>query len=255
MHPWKYWKYLVVLGVSTYTIAVIVACGNKANDVTTTYNCPKGTSYFANGNCYNQFGQVIGNYGTSGVSADTGYLAENFRNNNLQIGDGGAFKNFVQKALGVCGRAHLNYGIYDCDAWTGGFFQVYLQTSASQGNNYKLTFRAFPNQQMGGGLQIHGQLPSLGDFFAGLVGFPVIHGAGMMRNPLELIGTASVISNYQGFEVRTYGAMDTMANRSLIQLQVPSGRLMDAQLAFKLFFEGAPLASGTLLRCLNSSCQ
>ena len=67
--------------------------------------------------------------------------------------------------------------------------------------------------------------------------------------------TVSVINNSQGFEARSNGAYDTLANRSLIQVQVANGKILDQQIPVVLSFEGQQFASGNLLRCTYPNCQ
>ena len=67
--------------------------------------------------------------------------------------------------------------------------------------------------------------------------------------------TVSMINQNQGFEARAQGALDTLANTSLIQFQVVQGKVLDQKIEFRLSFEGRPFASGSLLRCTHSSCQ
>lgn len=247
-------KHFIFVLLGLWSTVLFIACGKKPGDVSLTYNCPKGTAYYNNGYCYDQFNQVLGTYGTTSSTMDVGYLAENFRNSNLTITDAGVFKNFLKSAMGICDQAAHNYGVASCDSWTGSYFQVMFMAPANQPNNIKLAFYVYPNNQSF--FTFSAQLPTLEQFFGGLFGFPNLNQVSAFRNPLLLDkGVMSVINSYQGFEIRAYGDLMTTANISLIQLQVNKGKLIDPALDFKLVFSGKQMANGSLYRCINPTCQ
>lgn len=230
-------KYLAMGALSIYGMFVMVACGNKAstndnNNIAPYAVCPANTIYQNNGTC------------TGVANVDSGYLAETQRNSNLSITNSGVFTKFLEKAHGVCNRAKISAGQASCDSWVTGYFATTIQTVANQGNTMKMTFFTQPNVNPYGYYSV--QLPSAGQLLAGLLGFPVFSSSGAYRQLFQIDAVVSVINAYKGFEARAYGPIDTGANRSLIQLQVENGKLLDDHLDFKLSFEGQQMAAGFL---------
>ena len=112
-----------------------------------------------------------------------------------------------------------------------------------------MVFSAYPyyNQNAWYGYQ----LPTVGDFFRGLMGMPSMDNwdrYGVTRNPLSIDLVVSAINKSQGFEARGYGDTYTQANRSLIQFIVTNGKLEDQKMDFQLGFEGQVFATGTIYR-------
>lgn len=248
---------LALAGAGLLTIA-LSSCGKKGNSDDPQITCPTGTAYQQNNVCYDAYGNVMGGAG----NLDLGYISANFQTGysapTLQVTDMGAYRVFLKEALGVCDRGNNGYsfyGIYNCNAWVSGSLQVVMQTqTAGQGGYASMTFWAYPytNQNYWYGAQ----LPSIRDFFKGLIGFPVISNVGAYRNPLVLPNmVVSLINNSQGIEARSYGAYDTTANIGLIQMQVMTGKLQDQTLSYKLSYKGKTFATGTFNRCWNNSCQ
>lgn len=251
-------KYIFAFAVSIYAIFVVVACGNKNsnNNEVITLTCPAGTAYYNSGNCYGPNGQIIGNYNNGLITAqDVAYLAETHRNRNLTITDNGVFLDFLQKAHGACNRAHYNGGTANCDAWTSAYFMLGLQSFANQNNMMSLIFvldyRAMSNSNYSY------QLPSIGEFFMGVFGVPSYNdnvGEYIPKFRLDK-GVASIINGSKGFEVRAYGPDTSAANRSLIQVSIPNGKILDNTLNFVLSFAGKRMATGTFGRCIYPDCR
>ena len=184
---------------------------------------------------------------------DAGYLADNFQYRNMTISGANSYKNFLKKALGVCDRAAHSGGIYGCDSWLNSYFRLIVQAQSTISNQLRAVIMVYPQTSTTGWYGY--QLPSWNQFFMGIMGFPVPQQIGAVRNPLPLDMTVSLINNSQGFEARSYGAYDTLANRSLVQVQVTNGKILDNTLNVTLSFEGQQFASGTLLRCTYPNCQ
>jgi hypothetical protein len=250
----------ILMALSLYGLTVFVACSDKGSEAPPLLGeiaCPAGSNYSANGNCYDQYGRIVGGVGINPgfLNVDAGYLADNVRYNNLTITDFGAYKDFLKNANSICDRAHLNYGDASCDSWLNSYFLVGLQSFGSQANAMRLVFYTEFNPGYGSNWDYSAELPSLGELFAGMFGFPVYSGVGNPRAGFEVQGVASVINASKGFEVRGYGPEDTTSNRSLIQLIVSNGKILDTHLKFKLMFRGVQMAQGTFGRCTNSNCQ
>lgn len=254
------WKYFFLVALSLYGIAFVVACGKKGDDNPTVSSptCPAGTAYYNNGYCYDQNGQVIGTYGGAVLaSVDTGYLAETQRNNNLTVTDGSTMKTMLQKMFNVCDQNHINGGTASCDYWVNGYFAAMVQSFSNVSNSVRLTFYVQPSMNLNG-FNYYYSLPSLGQIFESMLGVQQYMGYGTTRQLISFDvnqTTLSVINANKGFEVRTYGPLDTAANRTLIQLQVDSGKFLDNQFNFKLSYGGKTFANGTFLRCINSNCN
>ncbi len=184
---------------------------------------------------------------------DAGYLTDNFQYRNITITNGTAYKSFMQKALGVCDRSANTGGIYSCDSWLNSYFRLIVQATSSVSTQLRAIFMVYPQTNPYGWYGY--QLPSWDQFFMGVMGFPVPTQIGAVRNPLALDMTVSLINQSQGFEARAYGAYDTLANKSLIQVQVMNGKVFDSTLPVVVSFEGQQFASGTLLRCTYPNCQ
>ncbi len=218
----------------------LTACGNN-----------KTSSSSSNGIQYNPYDPY--NLGLYQNTNDAGYLADNFQYRNLTVTGGTAYKSFIQKALGTCDRAANSGGIYSCDSWLNSYFRLIIQAQSSASTAMRAIFMVYPQQNQ---YAWYGyQLPSWNQFFMGIMGFPVPQQIGAVRNPLAVDMTVSLINNSTGLEARSYGAYDTLANKSLIQVQIPTGKVLDNQLPVKLFFEGQQFASGTLYRCTYPNCQ
>lgn len=239
------WRY-IILGLSAFGLSVLlIACGeNKqttaANPYATNNGCPAGT-YYINGFCQSQTGTQW--------SAGTGVnlVSNNVNYNNAKITNSSVYRDFLKKALQVCDQAHSSGGIYDCSAWSSGQFQLNVQAVNAQATELRATFSAYPTTNS---YYWYGySLPSASDFFYGLLGFPVYTAAIVTLNPLPIDKMViSLINESKGFEARAYGDARTVANRSLIQLQVLEGKLEQQAFDYQVGFEGKIFVKGRLQR-------
>lgn len=242
-------KRFIFFGISAFIVsAILIACGeNKStntpavNPYATNNGCPTGTVY-TNGFCYNGSGANWNGY-LNGYSSSTNFITDNFTYRNFSVEDSDAYRNFIKKAMGTCDRQSNSGGVFDCDSWVGGQFQLIIQVPTAQSNTMKATFAAYPSTN---NYYWYGySLPSAKEFFYGMFGFPVYYDVGVVKNPLPLEMTVSLINNSKGWEARAYGDEWTAANRSLIQIQVLEGKLTDASFEYQLAFEGQIFATGT----------
>lgn len=241
------WRY-ITLGLSAFSLSVVlIACGeNKqttaANPYATNNGCPVGTVY-TNGFCYNQTGTQWGYNGSTGLN----FVSNNVNYNNAKITNTSVYRSFLKKALQVCDQAHSSGGIYDCGSWATGQFQLNVQTVSAQSTELRATFSAYPTTNS---YYWYGySLPSATDFFYGMLGFPVYTAAIVTLNPLPIDKmVVSLINESKGFEARAYGDARTVANRSLIQLQVLEGKLDQSAFDYQVGFEGQIFVKGRLQR-------
>jgi hypothetical protein len=230
---------------------VLISCGENKSQNTPTANpyannngCPTGT-YYSNGFCYNQNGTQWNGY-QNGFTSSINFVSDNFRYKSFSLKDAGVYRTFIKKAMQTCDQANSSGGIYSCDSWAVGDFQLNVQVAATQSTNLRATFAAYPKTNT---YSWYGySLPSATDFFYGMFGFPVFQAQYVVKNPLPLDMVVSVINDSKGFEARAYGDQWTAANRSLIQLQVLNGKLEQTAFDYQLGFEGKIFATGRLQR-------
>jgi hypothetical protein len=184
---------------------------------------------------------------------DSAYLADNFQYKNLTVSSSANYKPFLKKALGVCDRLANSGGIYGCDSWTNSYFRLIVQAQSTVASTLRAVFMVYPQISSYGWYGY--QLPTWEQFFMGALGFPVPQQIGAVRNPLALDMTVSLVNKSQGFTGISYGAADTLANSSNIQVMVRNGKILDQTLPVELYFEGQQFASGTLYRCTYPNCQ
>lgn len=241
MKTFNYLKLAFVVS-SIATSLMLTGCGSSKSSSTSN----NAGVYGPNANGY--YGNLYANF------SEAGYLGDNFAWNNIRITDTANFKNFVKKVHGVCDQAYNSGGIYSCDAWANAYFRVIYQASGTT-NQARIMFMTYP-QSYTNGYWYGYQLPSWDQFFMGMMGFPIPQAYGATRNPIALdMQSISLINSSKGFEARTYGAQDTLANKSLIQFMVREGKVLDNDLTYELFFEGKSVASGTLYRCSYPDCR
>lgn len=225
---------------------LVVACGSsestESNNVVV--QCPAGTS-FQGGYCVNPNGTVV-------HTGSVGFYSENYRERNLKTT--GNFTDFLRDAMGVCDRGHINGGGASCSLWATGAFDVVIQAPTSQTNTLQATFRAArPRTNTYG--DYYYSLPSLGQVAGAMLGFPVVGTAGAYLPKLQLNMTVSVTNNYKGFEARGYGDFYSKANRSLIQIQIPEGKLEDGYFSYRIAYRGEAMATGQFVRCSTADCR
>lgn len=243
------WRF-ITLALSIFTLTImLVSCGeNKAsntpvaNPYANNNGCPPGT-YYTSGFCYNQNGTQWNGY-QNGYVSSINFVSDNFTYKNFTISDTAVYANFIKKAMGTCDQAHASGGIYGCESWVAGDFQLNIQVPTVQATTLRATFAAYPRTST---YAWYGySLPSAKDFFFGMFGFPVYVAQNVVKNPLPLDMTISVINESKGFEARAYGDQWTTANRSLIQIQVYNGKLEQTAFDYQLAFEGKVFANGRL---------
>lgn len=171
---------------------------------------------------------------------------------NMTITNTAVYREFLKKAMSVCDAGQTNYGTADCSAWVNGGFDIVFQVPTYTSNQMRITFRAWPQQNPY--FTYTGSFPSAGQLLAAMFGFPVFSRVGAYRNPLTLELVVSPINNSQGFEARGYGDVYTLANRSLIQVQVATGKFESAAFNHQLAFEGQVFATGQFKRCVTFDC-
>ncbi len=209
------------------------------------YGQPVGTNYLSffsqnwDGSTYSNF-QYVNSY--------------NYYNpvKNMTITNSSTYQSFLKKAMGVCDQGQSNGGTASCSTWASGGFDLVLQAGYATNTTARVTARAWPQQQ--GYYQFNYSFPNAGQLLASFFGFPVFAQTGAYLNPLALDLTLSPINNSAGFEGRGYGNYYSQANRSLIQLQVATGKLENASFNYTLSFEGVTFATGKFQRCQTVDC-
>ncbi|MBK9323201.1 MAG: hypothetical protein IPM97_09720 [Bdellovibrionaceae bacterium] len=234
---------------SVLTSVLVIACGSDGtdNNVNPNIACPPGT-FYQNGYCTGGNG-ITGGY-PGQFSAAIGFYSENYQAKNMQTTS--ALGTFLGEAMGLCNRGHANGGDANCNNWSNSAFDFVIQAPTTQTNTLQATFRAAmrPNP----GFNYSYSLPSAGQIAGAFLGFPVPGNPSAYLPKLQLNMTVSVTNNYQGFEARGYGDYYTKANRSLIQLQVPEGKLENGYFTYRLVYKGQVVATGQLVRCGNADC-
>ncbi|MBC7371795.1 MAG: hypothetical protein H7326_09525 [Bdellovibrionaceae bacterium] len=235
------------------TSALVVACGSKDDGNVAapgagaiSAQCPVGATY-QNGYCIGANGQQLN-------TGSVGFYAENYRQRNMTIT--GAYTEFLRDAMGVCDREKYSGGGASCATWiNGGAFDVVIQspTSTAQTTILQATFRA-ARRNTGANSDYSYSLPSGGALAGALLGFPVPSSPAAYLPKLQLNMTVSVTNNYQGFEARGYGDFNSKANRSLIQIQIPQGKLEDSSLPYRIAYRNQIIANGQFIRCNTADC-
>lgn len=260
-------KAMLAIMMMTST-TVMVACGSSKNDATPAANlgCPVGSSY-ANGYCYNQYGQVINTGGLGFVTANydnTGYYGgiPTSRTSNM----GNYYRTFVKEAMAICDRTDgYSGGTASCDAYVSGYVRVVMQSPNPSSNSLRLTIEAGPSTRSANGwysisTPTAGQLASCGltYYITGVcMMYPTASNLSYPRNPLSIDMAVSPINNSAGFEARGYGAYATQAGQELIQMMVPNGKLQDGYFDYTLYYKGQSggvVLSGRMNRCADASC-
>lgn len=171
---------------------------------------------------------------------------------NMSVVNSATYQLFLKKAMGVCDQNQTSGGIASCSAWVNGGLDFVLQAGTTTTNAARLTMRSWPQQQSSYSYSY--SFPNAGQLLAAFFGFPIFYRTGAYLNPLSLDLTLSPINNSAGFEGRAYGDLNSLANRSLIQLQVATGKLDNTSFQYKLFFEGSEFARGSFQRCQTVDC-
>jgi hypothetical protein len=242
-------------GLSAYSIFAVVACGNnlQTKDASvaavpgvSAAGCPAGSTLVTTNGypmCQGANGLSTPIYQNT-MTGLTGYSSDNYCYRSLTITNNAQAQLFLKNAMGVCDQNASTGGNAGCDAWVAGTFRINL---AVGGPALGLTFYAYP-QQTG----YYYSLPSFADFVSGMFGFPVYNTyAYATRDPLSLNMSTFQINNSQGFEGRQNGDLYTLANRSLIQIQVNNGLPGAPYFTYTIAYEGVTFISGTLVKSDN----
>ncbi|UYL08761.1 hypothetical protein B9G69_017095 [Bdellovibrio sp. SKB1291214] len=241
-------KKLILLVVTAASLATFVGCSNNdsGGGGTVVPNCVNSTW---NGQyCVNNNGTIVSPGVTTMRFYDYTYwfqvdyytkmpvaVQPNARK-SLQITNSSVYKKFLKEAMAVCDRNIWggNYGYASCDAWTNGSLMFQLDMSNTMAPS--IYFTAIPSQQ----------------YFSFSYG---IDGGGMAYNPLALIQnvTYNLINSSKGFEIRSNGAATNAGGLHLIQIQVPTGSINDANITYQLAYpdsngKGTVFATGVLTR-------
>ncbi len=204
---------------------------------------PHSLSFYSqawDGNQFSMFPQYIYGY------------AQYVPQRNMTITNTSVFRDFLKKAMSVCDAGQSNYGTADCSAWINGGFDIVFQVPTLNANTMRITFRSWPQQNPY--FTYTGSFPSAGQLLAAMFGFPVFSRVGIYRNPLTLDFTVNPINNSKGFEGRGYGDVYTLANRSLIQVQVATGKFENTSFTHQIAFEGQVFATGQFKKCVTFDC-
>lgn len=239
--------------LSIFSVVGVIACGKSETKNSTIAtvplggaSCPAGSTLVNNGGsslCQGPQGLTTPIYSSL---EGTGYSSDNYCYNSLKITNTTQVQKFLKEAMGVCDQNATSGGSAACTAWSAGRFRVNL----SAGNGLTgLQFYAYPQAS-----NYYYSLPKFSDFISGLIGFPIYNSNSYAtRNPLSLSMSTFQINNSQGFEGRQYGDLYTLANRSLIQVQVAQGKPGDAYFAYSIAYEGITFMTGTLVKNDNYS--
>lgn len=253
---YRYWNWT---GIAVFAFMGVIACNNgsstSANGIALVPNgfdtsCPAGsvlTYAYGTPMCQGPNGVTTPLY--QNVMGGLTYGTDNYCYRNLTVSNSSILKTFLKEAMGVCDQAQSTGGLADCQAWANGYLKMDIMSNGSQLN---FSLYAYPYQSSYYNYSY--SMPSFSEFFLGMLGFPVYtQNFSAFRNPLTLGMTVYPINNSLGFEGRTWGDTYTVANRSLIQLQVAQGKAGDPYFTFTLSYSPAttgvstPFLSGTLV--------
>lgn len=211
------------------SMTLLTACGKEDKSAITSAGnaiagtCPAGSTLQGNV-CVGSNGSVTvpGGNPTTGSGTAARFYTENWHDRNLNI-VGNGFGNFIQNAMGVCGPYTANP---DCSPWVSGALDIVMLADNTQANQATVVFRLKPR------------------------------GAGPMFPPrvMPLNFTLSVTNNYQGFEARAYGEYLTPSSRSLIQIQVATGKLQDNFFDYRIAYRGEIIMNGRFQKCSSADC-
>lgn len=234
-------KHAMWIFLAIYTACAVVACSNKkgsggSNDPGVVPIPPACTGT----TCPQTTGPVSFN-------------SENLYQSSLTVTDTSLFRKFLKEAMAICDQGDIfNYGIYNCNTYSGGYMRLTLQAPAAypMQNNATLTISVLPRSSPNWGL--------IGNF----------GGGGIARNPLQLQLAVSMISqstypdNIKGIEGRSTGPYYTISQRKWIQFQVPSGNLQNSYFDYRFIYNGqgsgndpgGVFVEGRMNRCADPTC-
>lgn len=187
-----------------------------------------------------------------GFYAQSANFPSNFMNNGSSLQVSGNVTSILEQAMGVCNRGAYNGGLADCQTWVGGIYDLVFLVNPQNTNQVSVIFRAYPQVNQQGWYTY--QLPTAQNFFLSLLGWPVAQNPAGTFNPMILQSTINPVNNSQGFEIRSYGPQVSAGYNKLLQLQVANGKIEDQSFNFQLFWNGAQIATGTLVKCQSPTC-
>ena len=246
------WIFIAIAGALAFT-----ACNKSSSSAPVT--CPYGT-------VYNGATCIQGNLYPGGIPPGTriGFYAQtsNFPmlNAGSVLSQGSGMTALLRDFMGVCDRQSQvggsNGGLSACGAWTQGYHDMVLIFDGSSANQAKLVIRSYP--YVDPMYQYQYSLPSLDQFFAGLLGFSAGNVSGVY-DPLVLTMTVWPINGNQGFELRANGPTGSYGWGRLMQFQVRNGKIEDPAVNYTLYVDAGnqqmlPAATGTMVRCQTQNC-
>lgn len=194
---------------------------------------------------------------TGFYSQTSNFPAGMYMNNGSVLQPQGAMRNILKDAMGVCDRHYSNGGIADCGTWLNGYYDLVFMVNPQNQSQVSVIFRAYP--MISNGHWYTYGFPSPTQFFWGTVG--QLLGMPMQSynpqgtfNPMILSATINPINDSQGFEIRSYGPQVSAGYNKMLQLQVPFGKIEDANFNYLLQWNGDEIARGTLVRCQSPTC-
>lgn len=238
--------------------ALFLGCDQKGNDVVQNPICSAG-QYYSNGGCYNQYGYV----GQSALALPNVFSADNFSGySRITITNGAKMKEFFKFGMGVCDRAAGNIGQANCDYYLSGRMAIKIELPNGYmpaNNNLLATIYAEPRQNRN--FNYYGQYPSGSGLLNAALGYltgvylpdPKYY-TGAIRSPLQLQMTLSSINNSAGFTARGHGDYNTGYNTTLLEIQVPNGKIENSSFNFNFLIQGVTAAQGVMSRCPNAIC-
>lgn len=246
-------RYFIGASLVIYSVFGVIACSKSTDTqnangnvaaVPLTSNCPSGTApiYTAGYQmCQGPGGVLTPPITQWSIGGGSRYKSDNFCMRNLSISNSTKIREFVKEAMGMCDQGQYSGGTSDCSAWANGYYQVELETNGSQA---AVRISAMPTST-----GYYYSIPSFSDFFLGMMGFPVYlsNPVSAPRNPLTLSLTLYPINNSQGFEGRSWGDPSTLAARSMVQVQVNTGKAGDPIFSYQIAYEGTYILSGNFL--------
>lgn len=251
----------LVMGIMAVASAFLVACSKASND-----SPPVGCSGI---NCTPP--PCVGSSClTVSYGARIGFYAQTtqYTQNSVQIPNestytlGPGIQTLLKKAMGVCDRENSNGGLANCQTWRTGnaWHDLVFMMDGALSNEVRVVFRSSPNINYVcnpyGGCTPNWytyQLPSLTEFFGGLIGVPVGNIQGVY-NPMVLRMTIHPVNDSKGFEMRGYGPSGSGANNLLIQIIVRNGQIEDRTVNFEAYINSESIGTGTFVRCQTETC-
>lgn len=253
----------LTMGLVALASAFLVACSKANNDTPPPVNVCSGL------NCTPP--PCVGSDCLSlGYGTRIGFYAQtpSYTYNNVQLPNestytlGSGLQTLLKKAMGVCDREHITGGLANCQSYRTGnaWHDLVFMMDGALSNEVRVIFRSSPNVNYVcnpyGGCAPNWytyQLPSLKEFFGGLIGIPVGNMQGVF-NPMVLRMTIHPVNDSKGFELRGYGPSGSAASNFLIQIIVRNGQVEDQTVNFEAYINSESIGSGTFVKCKTETC-